>query len=97
MAAFRSYDLPTFYRELAQEARRRAETADGQPNEKLWQELADSWEFLAKLQADRCFCGAPSIGYKFFPNGDKRAACRSHMTELVIWGILNRLGHKKLH
>lgn len=60
-----------------------------------WSILAHSWEFLARLQSDPCFCGAPSVGYKYFPDGEKRPLCGKHMIEILVWDTLNLAGVKK--
>jgi len=88
-------DKPTLFRQVAESARKRAKSVAGTPNEKIWLHVAESWEFLAGLHAAPCFCGQPSIGFKYFKNGEMVGACSMHLRELMTHDILCRAGFKK--
>ena len=95
MTAFRKFDRVAWYFDQAQECRQRADASATHPERDRWLELAESWEFLGKLQSAPCFCGRSSIGYKCLENGEKIPACSDHLRELIVWNALKGIGLKK--
>ena len=83
------------YLEMSKTARDNAEASDNAEFRKTWNTIADDWEFLARLQDERCACGCPAVGAKHFEGGTRVPYCGKHLNKVIVSEILTRAGLKK--
>jgi hypothetical protein len=83
-------DWKSVYREMAREARARADSIGHSDLKQTWKDMAEGWDHLAQLVPEECFCGRSAIGSKYYVGEERVPYCGSHLIEAITNDTLNR-------
>ncbi len=97
MAAFSKIDWRAVYQEMARRARSRAEAADDPILQSSWATASESWDQLARLRFQTCFCGRAAIGCKYYTGNERMPYCGDHLIEAIAQDVLGRMNIRRIN
>jgi hypothetical protein len=97
MAEFSKTDWHGVFIEMARLAQSKRDASNDPILRGSWRLAQEGWEHLARLRAERCFCGLAAIGSKFYERSERMPYCRAHLTEAITQDVLSRMQLRRLN